>query len=87
MKNVSTSAPEAKRRGVGMFLAVVGVFLLMVACGTGVAAFAGLLPASKNVARVVTATPLIDVEVDAALSAQRHHAVGSSRHALPHEAA
>jgi hypothetical protein len=34
-------------------------------CGTGVAAFTGLLPASKGVASAVTTTPLVDLQVGA----------------------
>jgi hypothetical protein len=43
-------------------VAVAAVFLAAV-CGTGIAAFAGLLPASNGVAVAVTATPLIDMQV------------------------
>ncbi len=50
--------------------------MLTFACGTGAAAFAGLLPASKNVAVAVTATPLIDMQVEAAANGRM------KRHAL-----
>jgi hypothetical protein len=46
-------------------LAAVAAISVAVLCGTGIAAFAGLLPASGKVAVVVTATPLIDMQVDA----------------------
>jgi hypothetical protein len=59
------------------------VVSLTVACGTGLAAFAGLLPASKSVAVAVTATPLIDIQVDASANAGRTHAMRAYRRALP----
>jgi uncharacterized membrane protein YgaE (UPF0421/DUF939 family) len=46
-------------------LVAVAALSVAVLCGTGIAAFAGLLPASDNVAVAVTATPLVDVQVDA----------------------
>ncbi|REE19531.1 hypothetical protein B0G71_2629 [Paraburkholderia sp. BL27I4N3] len=38
---------------------------VVVVCGAGTAAFVGLLPESDDVAVAVTATPLIDMQVDA----------------------
>lgn len=38
---------------------------IAVLCGTGIAAFVGLLPESDDVAVAVTVTPLIDMQVDA----------------------
>jgi hypothetical protein len=46
-------------------LVAVAAISAAVLCGTGIAAFAGLLPASENVAVAVTVTPLIDMQVDA----------------------
>jgi hypothetical protein len=46
-------------------LVAVAAISVAVLCGTGIAAFAGLLPASDNVAVAVTGTPLIDMQVDA----------------------
>jgi hypothetical protein len=44
-------------------LVAVAAFSVIAACGTGVAAFTGLLPASKGVASEVTALPLVDIQV------------------------
>jgi hypothetical protein len=38
--------------------------ILTAACGAGIAAFAGLLPASKGVAVAMTATRLIDIQAN-----------------------
>lgn len=46
-------------------LVAVTTICLAVVCGTGIAAFAGLLPASGGVAVALTASPLIDMQVDA----------------------
>jgi hypothetical protein len=46
-------------------LVAVASIAVAVVCGTGIAAFAGLLPASDDVAVAVTVTPLIDMQVDA----------------------
>ncbi|MFM0223559.1 hypothetical protein [Paraburkholderia dipogonis] len=46
-------------------LFAVAAICVAVVCGTGIAAFAGLLPASGNVAVAVTVTPLIDMQLDA----------------------
>jgi hypothetical protein len=48
-------------------LVAVAAISLAAACGTGAAALAGLLPASKGVALAVTATPLVDMQIDASL--------------------
>jgi hypothetical protein len=45
-------------------LVAVAAISVAVLCGTGIAAFAGLLPASDNVTVAVTMTPLIDMQVD-----------------------
>jgi hypothetical protein len=68
-------------------LAAVAAVSLTVACGTGIAAFAGLLPASKGVAVAVTATPLIDMQVDNSVNASRRHTLTARRRALRSEAA
>ncbi|MEI5995854.1 hypothetical protein H3V53_01065 [Paraburkholderia bengalensis] len=39
--------------------------VLAVVCGTGIAAFAGLLPASEHVAATITVAPLVDIQTDA----------------------
>ncbi|MEM5438783.1 hypothetical protein [Paraburkholderia diazotrophica] len=49
-------------------LAIVAAFSVSVMCATGIAAFAGLLPASDHVAMAVTATPFVDMQVDDATS-------------------
>jgi hypothetical protein len=46
-------------------LVAVASIAVAVVCGTGIAAFAGLLPASDDVAVAVTVTPLIDMQIDA----------------------
>lgn len=46
-------------------LAALAAICLAVVCGTGIAAFAGLLPASGGVAAALTASPLIDMQIDA----------------------
>ncbi|MBP0595839.1 hypothetical protein J8I87_40690 [Paraburkholderia sp. LEh10] len=48
------------------------VFLVLVTvCGTGIAAFAGLLPASERVAATVTIAPLVDIQTDRPASPAR----------------
>ncbi|MPW19380.1 hypothetical protein GCT13_21365 [Paraburkholderia sp. CNPSo 3157] len=49
-------------------LVIIAVFSVAVMCATGIAAFAGLLPASDHVAASMTATPFVDMQVDAATS-------------------
>ncbi|CAG9231593.1 hypothetical protein PSAB6_570020 [Paraburkholderia sabiae] len=51
-------------------LIAAAVLSIAVLCATGVAAFAGLLPASDHVATTVTATPFVDIQVAAATSAE-----------------
>jgi hypothetical protein len=46
-------------------LVAVASIAVAVICATGIAAFAGLLPASDDVAVAVTVTPLIDMQIDA----------------------
>lgn len=65
-------------------LVTVAAILLTAICGTGAAAFAGLLPSSKGVAVAVTAIPLVDVQFEAALRADRRHSPSFERHALLH---
>jgi hypothetical protein len=61
---MSSVPSETKLKPTRTFLmGVVFAVFLTVACGTGVAAFAGLLPASEGVAVAVTATPLVDMQV------------------------
>jgi hypothetical protein len=48
-------------------IVAIAAAVLIAACGTGIAAFAGLLPASDGVAVAVTAAPLVDVQIDAAV--------------------
>jgi hypothetical protein len=45
--------------------------VLAVVCGTGIAAFAGLLPASEHVAVTITVAPLVDIQTDASSRAVR----------------
>jgi hypothetical protein len=58
-----SDAAEAKPVGTSAIVAVAAV-VLVVLCATGIAAFAGLLPGSDRVASAVTATPIIDVQID-----------------------
>jgi anaerobic C4-dicarboxylate transporter len=51
--------------------AILIAFAIALVCGTGVAAFAGLLPASNHVAAAVTVAPLIDLQVGS--DADAHH--------------
>jgi hypothetical protein len=53
---------DRKSAGTNAIAAIAGVVLVAL-CATGIAAFAGLLPESEQVASVVTATPIIDVQV------------------------
>ena len=61
-----SDAAEAKSVGTNAIVAIAAV-ALVVLCATGIAAFAGLLPESERVASAVTATPIIDVQVDGRL--------------------
>lgn len=65
-------------------IVAVATILLTVACGTGAAAFAGLLPSSKGVAVAVTAIPLIDVQFETAARADHHRSVNLQGRALLH---
>ncbi|WP_205973151.1 hypothetical protein [Paraburkholderia sp. Tr-20389] len=47
-------------------LVAVAALSIAVLCATGVAAFAGLLPASDHVAVTMTATPFVDIQVGSA---------------------
>ncbi|WP_235850700.1 hypothetical protein [Paraburkholderia piptadeniae] len=49
-------------------LVIVAAISVAVMCATGIAAFAGLLPASDHVAVAMTATPFVDMQVDDATS-------------------
>ncbi|MGF6292210.1 hypothetical protein OKW50_006200 [Paraburkholderia youngii] len=50
------------RQAVRGSVAVLAAALLIAACGTGIAAFVGLLPKSDGVATAVTATPLVELQ-------------------------
>jgi hypothetical protein len=51
-------------------IAVVAISLAAL-CATGIAAFAGVLPASEHVAVAMTTTPLIDMQADASAAVSR----------------
>lgn len=59
MRCFADFAPKQAVRGSA---AVLAAALLVAACGTGIAAFAGLLPKSDGVATAVTATPLVELQ-------------------------
>ncbi|MBB5458007.1 hypothetical protein HDG33_001650 [Paraburkholderia sp. Cpub6] len=59
MRCFADFAPRQALRGSA---AVLAATLLLTACGTGMAAFAGLLPKSDGVATAVTATPLVELQ-------------------------
>jgi hypothetical protein len=61
MRCFGTFAPRQAVRGSAVVLAAA---ILLAACGTGIAAFAGLLPQSDSVASAVTATPLVEIEAN-----------------------
>jgi hypothetical protein len=67
-------------------LVAAAAFLVIAACGTGVAAFTGLLPASKSVASEVTAMPLVDMQI-AASGKSQDPSSSSGRNAVVVEAA
>jgi hypothetical protein len=77
---------EPMRARTRALLAVTGL-AVMAACATGIAAFAGLLPESKNVAVAVTSTPLIDMQLDAVSNPSHHRVSDSSRRRPQREAA
>ncbi|CAB3809370.1 hypothetical protein LMG27177_06787 [Paraburkholderia fynbosensis] len=54
---------ETKSVGTSAIIAVAAVALVAL-CLTGIAAFAGLLPDSDRVAIAMTATPIVDIQVD-----------------------
>jgi hypothetical protein len=62
-------------------LLAVAVFSVVALCGTGLAAFSGVLPGSEGVACKVTAIPLVDLQV-AASKAGHHHSPRSGRKAV-----
>jgi hypothetical protein len=67
---MNNSSNEVKSKSIRMrSLAAVVVITVTTVCALGMAAFAGLLPASKGVAVAMTTTPLIDVQTDAAANA------------------
>jgi hypothetical protein len=83
---------EAKSNPIRTYaLVAVATVSLMAACGTGIAAFAGLLPASNGVAEAVTAMPLIDMQFDmqgdASVEVTDNRAMNAGRRALRREAA
>jgi len=47
-----------------MAAAIAIAFAVTLVCAVGIAAFAGLLPASNHVAAAITVAPLIDLQVD-----------------------
>lgn len=59
--NFASKQAALKHAARGTLTALAAV-LLIVCCGMGAAAFAGLLPASEGVATAVTATPLEDMQ-------------------------
>ncbi|KXU85504.1 hypothetical protein CI15_20270 [Paraburkholderia monticola] len=59
MRRFADFAPKQTVRGSAALLAAA---LLIAICGTGIAAFAGLLPQSDGVATAVTATPLVEMQ-------------------------
>ncbi|WP_174772019.1 hypothetical protein [Paraburkholderia sp. SG-MS1] len=58
-----SDAAGTKSVGTHAIIAVAAVALVAL-CLTGIAAFAGLLPDSDRVAIAMTATPIIDMQVD-----------------------
>lgn len=59
MRRFADFAPKQTVRGSAALLAAA---ILIAICGTGIAAFAGLLPQSDGVATAVTATPLVEMQ-------------------------
>jgi hypothetical protein len=76
LRHSSNSSPSRIRA----FVAV-ATFSVLVVCGTGLAAFSGLLPGSEGVACKVTAMPLVDVQVAASVVGH-HRSPGSGRKAV-----
>jgi hypothetical protein len=83
---VVPSTGKARSPRTFSFVAVAAISLAG-ACGTGAAALAGLLPASKGVALAVTATPLVDIQIDASLRVNRNYASDYGRRTLRREPA
>ncbi|WP_207004817.1 hypothetical protein [Trinickia mobilis] len=82
----SSNAAQSKSTRIRALAAVAAV-AVTAACGTGIAAFAGLLPASKGVALAVTTTPLIDVQIAAATHARHHFVINAGPGTFAVEAA
>jgi outer membrane lipoprotein SlyB len=80
----AVSEYQAKPSRIHPLVAAAAVSII-VACGTGVAAMTGLLPASKATANAVTASPLVDTQVAkaAAPAADRASAGSSTDAPLP----
>ena len=57
LRHSSNSGPSRIRASVA-----VAAFSVVALCGTGLAAFSGLLPGSEGVASKVTAMPLVDLQ-------------------------
>jgi hypothetical protein len=74
MSDLRHSSDPSNRRT--RALVAVAAFSVVALCGTGLAAFSGLLPGSGNVASRVTAMPLVDLQVSA--SAVGHHRLSGS---------
>jgi hypothetical protein len=85
--NHSSNAAKSKSTRIRVFAATVAVVAVTAACGTGIAAFAGLLPASKGVALAMTTTPLIDAQFPAAPNARHHYVIKAEPGAFAVEAA
>src|SRR5579863_6075995 len=85
--NHSSNAAKSKSTRIRVLAAAAAV-AVAAACGTGIAAFAGLLPASKGVALAMTTTPLIDVQFAAATNARHHYVInpGPGTFAIEEEA-
>ncbi|RKT22193.1 hypothetical protein B0G69_5629 [Paraburkholderia sp. RAU2J] len=58
-----SDAAATKSVGTNAIIAAAAVALVAI-CLTGIAAFAGLLPDSDTVAIAMTATPIVDMQVD-----------------------
>lgn len=72
--NHSSNAAKSKSARIRVLAAAAAV-AVTATCATGIAAFAGLLPASKGVALAMTTTPLIDVQFAAGTKARRHYVI------------
>jgi hypothetical protein len=88
--NHSSNAAKSKsgriRAHVRIFAAAAAI-AVTATCGTGIAAFAGLLPASKGVALAMTTTPLIDVQFATGANARHHYVINPEPGAFAVEAA